>query len=228
MKKILEHLKSEYENLEIKPSANLWNKISETQKIFEPASKRSFEWWKYAAAVLILISFGSVFYFETQDARHETQDIGHKMQNVRFETQNLKFETENRKPDENPVKILNAQNADKIERNENINPVSGNNFSKNQTPEKDEIIEEKILNETPKMVENINIENIEEPKITERKKANYVKADELLLGRALDKTRDENADEQKHFGIIDINNLKIKSPNSLKILGITVYSDSAK
>ena len=66
-KKILKQLKSDYEELEIKPSADLWSKIEAgiDEKI-NVSQKPALQWWKYAAVVLLLISFGTYFYFENQ------------------------------------------------------------------------------------------------------------------------------------------------------------------
>ncbi|RTZ46532.1 hypothetical protein EJ377_20445 [Chryseobacterium arthrosphaerae] len=57
-------------------------------------------------------------------------------------------------------------------------------------------------------------------------KTDYIKADELLLGREFDKKREENRTDIRKFGALDMTKIKIKSPNTFKILGVTVYSDS--
>ena len=59
----------------------------------------------------------------------------------------------------------------------------------------------------------------------ERKKVSYISANELLLGREFDKTREE-ARSDKQFGVLDVSKIKIRRPHLLNILGVTVYSDS--
>ncbi|WP_449397976.1 hypothetical protein [Chryseobacterium wanjuense] len=88
------------------------------------------------------------------------------------------------------------------------------------------IINKDNFNVNPVVQEKIITQNFEKPLIAERKKPNYIKADELLLGREFDKTREESHDHHKTFGVVDMGKIKIKSPNSFKILGMTVFSDS--
>ena len=59
----------------------------------------------------------------------------------------------------------------------------------------------------------------------EHKKVSYISANELLLGREFDKTREE-ARSDRQFGVLDVSKLKIRRPHLLNILGVTVYSDS--
>ena len=66
-KEILKQLKSDYEELEIKPSADLWGRIEqigrEEEKSISMGSKKAFQGWKYAAVLVVLVSVGVLLYF---------------------------------------------------------------------------------------------------------------------------------------------------------------------
>jgi gentisate 1,2-dioxygenase len=63
----LNNLKSEYEKLEIKPSADLWDRLDhKLDEKPENASKQSSEWWKYAAIILLMVSVGTIIYIKKQ------------------------------------------------------------------------------------------------------------------------------------------------------------------
>src|SRR5215813_9339491 len=70
----LNKLKSGYEELEIQPSSDLWDrlegKLDEKPQI---ALKPSFNGWKYAAVIVLLISLGSLLYFNSDS--HSQTDI---------------------------------------------------------------------------------------------------------------------------------------------------------
>ncbi|WP_449397975.1 hypothetical protein [Chryseobacterium wanjuense] len=81
-KEILNQLKSNYDKREIKPSADLWDRIEQgMDKTPVLSPKKTFEWMKYAAVVLLLISFGAVFYFisnKTEKILHLQKIIGQR------------------------------------------------------------------------------------------------------------------------------------------------------
>jgi hypothetical protein len=229
-KEISKKLKSEYEKLEIKPSPDLWNRISEIQKIFEPTAKKSFVWWKYAAVFLFLISLGSIFYFNfsqiERNAKVAKSENSVQKNIVKTQFTNHKQEILNRKPIENSAANFNQQKNYKIQ--ENVGIVYEDSFWGNKSVTKDEKTKQNFLIETPEIIKNVNGEKTENIEIAKNKKINYTNAEDLILGREFEKIRQENQNVHKQIGILDGNQIKIKSPNSLKILGITVYSDSLK
>ena len=228
-KKILKQLKSDYEELELKPSADLWSKIEAgIDEGVNVDQKPTFQWWKYAAVVLLLISFGTYFYFENQANHKKILTKGSSKDKV--EKVNIINEESYHKSENLVVKTI--QNVDSkanlINKEEKPNQlISANqeNISEKNLPEEkikqDETVENPIIKEIDHLP-------IQKQTVAERKKVNYTNAEQLLLGRELDKTREENQNEQRKFGVLDIGKIKIKSPNSFKILGFTVYSDSLK
>ncbi|WP_027381563.1 hypothetical protein [Chryseobacterium daeguense] len=228
-KEILNQLKSDYDKLEIKPSADLWDRM-ELELNNKPvlSSKKSFEWMKYAAVVLLLISFGAVFYFSSNENFDKKNAIA----------VNKTGAIKNIKKTVRKIEIINSN----INQPEN-NTISSTEISEEKRERKIEIIQyhplqvtinQLIMNEEEKVAEinkNPEIQEVitqhtEKPAITEKKRSSYIKADDLLLGREFEKTREESRNHGRSFGVLDMDKIKIKSPNSFKILGMTVFSDS--
>jgi len=229
-KEILKQLKSDYEKLEIKPSADLWDRLElETEKMSHLPAKRSFQWLKYAAVIVLLFTVGGLFYFNSNQI--ENNNIVAKINNS-TKPEQLKPEVEiinsNIDQPENSVVASNVNKVNEI-KEEKISVIQqcypSNVNDQILTKEEEKTV---IINPPSKaLIITGEINQPEKPLIAERKKANYIKADELLLGREFDKTREEYQDEKGKFGVLDATKIKFKSPNSLKILGMTVFSDSS-
>ena len=222
-KKILKQLKTEYESLEIKPSANLWDQIEGAlEKESETVQKPLFKWWKYAAVIVFLISVSGILYVlkEHSSKVTEVKNIVDNSKKTEQKSNIITVESSTEKKvvnhslSETQIKIKDnspyaeSKKSSEIVINNNINFHSQDNNG----------IDNKLIPE----VKNEIV--IPKSSVAENKKVSYITADDLLLGRELDKTREENSNDQRRFGVIDMS--KIKGPNSLKIFGITVYSDS--
>lgn len=231
-KEILRQLKSDYEKLEIEPSRNLWSRMEfEKDKMPDLSPEISFLWWKYAAVVLFLMSFGSLFYFNSN--RAEKKHVTAKNSNSAKPTQatsNVEIISSNVNHTENNIGVIsNENNINNVKQNEKVVIISQKSLPINNSVvtteeevtisdfSKNSVTDEKIANSTD-----------EKPLITERRKANYIKAEELLLGRELDKTRKESHEHHKTFGVLDMEKIKIQGPASFKILGMTVFADSSE
>lgn len=222
-KKILKQLKSDYEELEINPSADLWNKIETgLDSTSKTVQKPRFQWLKYVAVIAFLISAGSFFYFNSDKPFESEKTIARKV-----------FLENNLKPAEKFETIIPTE--DKIE-NSTANEILKNKFLSEKVFEKPaEFIEPPEMikfTEKPdeiKVAENSVIENPEiyslKPNVTKSKKISYINTDDLLLGRELDKTRIE-IKNHRQFGVLDASKLKFKRPSSLQIFGVQVFSDS--
>ncbi|MCU7613780.1 hypothetical protein N0B16_04955 [Chryseobacterium sp. GMJ5] len=224
-KEILKQLRSDYNKLEIKPSEELWSKIEsglESQTDIAP-QKTSFRWWKYAAAVAFLIFMIPFYYYENHPADKKTSYKKTVQDHVA--------------PSQWTAKKLDVQNVQISEATEKIAVEKSPDATKENASLT--IPSEKIKNDLPVIVkrdEQIKNEDISKNDITktiipqislaEHKKVNYTNADQLLMGRELEKTREENNTDQMKFGTLDMSKIKIKRPGSLKILGFTIYSDS--
>lgn len=222
--KILKQLKTDYEDLKIKPSANLWDKIeSGLDGVEETVQKPLLQWWKYAAVIALLISIGGLFYFNSNQSSGIKEKIVVKktLENSFQPNEVIENQISNKTIVGNPVSIEAEIYVDK---NKFIS-VSEISNKKTDIPENLVIIEKEI--KSSEVLQPV-IEKLEVPivksLVAEKKKASYISADDLLLGRELDKTREENNKDQRKFGVFDLS--KIKGPNSLKILGFSVISDS--
>ena len=223
-KNILKQLKTDYEDLEIKPSANLWNQIEdELDRGTETAQKPLFQWWKYAAVITLLISIGGLFYFNSDKNSKYEETIA-----VKKPIENSLKPTEVTETDFQKENIVQNSVASEIKIDINkkkSNSVSETSIKKDNTPKNLALIEPEVKTiEVPKIApEKLEIP-IAKSLVAEKKKASYISADDLLLGRELDKTREDNNKDQRKFGVFDMS--KIKGPSSLRIFGVSVISDS--
>ncbi|PIF46045.1 hypothetical protein CLU96_3063 [Chryseobacterium sp. 52] len=232
-KEILKQLRSDYERLEIKPSADLWDRIEqETDSTPVLSLKKPFQWWKYAAVLLLLISVGTIVYFNGDLKKKTTEQIVQKKPAVKeLPTENSSAPDQNIKTiqENNIADVSFPDSSEKLQAVEIQERMVGKVIKKEDRisvqEEKDPINHQEIKTIG---VEKVIDQSPEKAKIAENKQVNYINADELLQGREFDKTRQESQNEHKRFGVLDMTKIKIKSPNSFKIFGMTVYSDSVE
>lgn len=220
---MLDKLKSDYEELEIKPSSDLWDRLEgKLDKKPQIALKPSLQWWKYAAAIALVISLGSLFYFNSE---HPSQINEAKIAQNTSENILKPLEKQDKRL------VLNDNQIQKPISSEIKRSHTQSNFHSENISESEQLqsltVKENIVAETPTITEKPE-NNSGKPLVADRKKVSYISAEDLLIGRELDKTREENYNDQRKFGVIDMSKIKIKGPSSLKILGFTVISDSLK
>lgn len=228
---MLNKLKSNYEELEIKPSIDLWSRLE--QRLEENPviiSKKTFEWWKYAAVIVFLISMGTVFYFNSgNDSGNEKVNyIVKKSLEITVNPNNPDLKYQTAYPKSAPTEKSDKELAIKNEKG---------NFDKILVPEKEnttiknEVSVVEIRQIAVKQPEKLDIQpaGIENhvPVIAEVKKTKptYINSKELLLGREFDKT---SRNPYKNDVKIGIFNFDKPAPNveNVTVLGVTVYVDS--
>lgn len=228
-KEILNQLKSEYEKLEIKPSEDLWDKInqmdfSEDQATVE-TSKQPFKWWKFVAVIILLISVGGLFYFNSNEIKHNSP--AKIATSKSSENQEINIISSITDPDSGFVENNKSRVPNSIQKiRDNGNDIKSTIeiLKSNQTIVKNEL---SFTQENSQIINTeIKVADAQIPVAAEKEKVNYIKADELLLGREFDKTRKENLNEHGKFGVLDMGKIKGPRPSSFKILGMTVFSDS--
>jgi len=228
-KKILKQLKTDYEDLEIKPSENLWDQIElGLDNDSETVQKPMFQWWKYAAVIVLLLSLESLFYYNSDQFSKSKQAIAVK-----------KTIENNSKPTENVKSIAENKNEEPSTNSEII--IKSEKTQKKQSEILVEIQNEG-LKETPKIVNaefqigvkpEIEINNKPEQLITEstqlattkpvvkEMKVKYITANDLIFQRKYNVEQKKNAPENtKRLGIIKINRISV-SPEF-----ITIFSSS--
>ncbi len=221
---MLNKLKSDYEELEIKPSSDLWERLEgKLEEEPEIALKPSFQRWKYAAVIVLLISLGSLLYFNSERPS--------QINEVKI-TQNTSETTLKQQEKHSEGLVLNENQIQKPISSKIKRTYNQSYFPSESISEKEKFqslaVKENIVVEVPAVLAEKPENNSEKPLVAERKKVSYISAEDLLIGRELDKTREESYNDQRKFGVIDMSKIKIKGPNSLKILGFTVISDSLK
>lgn len=232
-KKILKQLKSDYERLEISPSEDLWDRLDQKLDATpEIALKRPFQWWKYAAVVLLMISVGTVIYYNKYHSRFDykktdyivKKTLGKEAHPVNSDLQPPSV-ISNDEPAGEP-KIVNENhgknNPDQvvISQEEKKRPVI-------QVAEHKEQLD--AFNQSGNTI--INQGSIEDkslpnsPVIAQVKKSNYINPDELLLGRELDKAREKVNKEDRKLGAFKFDKI-VPNVGNVTVLGVTVYLES--
>lgn len=228
-KKIRKQLKADYEELNIKPSDKLWDQIEDQLDGREKTvQKPLFQWWKYAAVIVLLISFGSILYFNSDKSSKSAETIAVK-----------EVTEENLKPSKTSETVTNV-----------TNPETENNFEIKTNPEKS--IVKKEINKTdqeqtdlPKMTSvskiivsapEIEVKNetkikqeiTETPKlvvIEKSSKTKYVTANDLMFQHQYSVEKNEKPNENtKRLGIIKINKVNV-SPEFITIFNSSNSTD---
>lgn len=229
---MLNNLKSNYEELEIKPSSELWSRLDQQlEENTVTISGKSFEWWKYAAIIVFLISMGTVFYFNSGK-----KDSGNRKVNY-IVKKSLERTVNSNNPDLEYQSVY--QKSAPVEKNDEklARKNEKENFDKILVPEKENTtiknevsvvkMQQIAVTQPEKLViKAAGIEN-HVPVIAEVKKTKptYINSNELLLGREFDKT---SRNPYKNDVKIGIFNFDKPAPNveNVTVLGVTVYVDS--
>ena len=231
---MLNKLKSDYEELEIRPSSELWSRLDEKlSKTPEKVKEKPFQWWKYAAVLLIFVSVGAGFYFNTNKSAFNYKETDYMVKKGLEKTVspiNPEFQNQGsyKKPQVIPVKSTDVHVALKDEKKETNSTLNTKKKAKVpetviseveiqqfvlSKPEKIEIAPAKIDSHTPVIVQNKTTKPV------------YINSNELLLGREFDKTRESSQKNDIKFGIFNFEKPKPKVEN-VTVLGVTVYVDS--
>lgn len=234
-KEILKQLRSDYERLEIKPSADLWDRM-EQEMGDEPAVslKKPFQWWGYAAAVLVLLSVGTVIYYNLKtEADHKKTDYIvkeklHKKVNPAGSDLFIQPVISGEKTvQKDEAKIVAKDHEQIIVPEKAFAPEKEIKTEKIMLPEhKEQQIAVQQAEETKTVQENTGI-NHSVPSVIageKRPKSNYINPDELLLGRELDKTRERSGRDDRKYGVIKLHKI-VPDVGNVTVLGVTVYLD---
>ncbi|MBW8360875.1 MAG: hypothetical protein K0M56_01665 [Kaistella sp.] len=189
-------------------------------------------WWKYAAAIALL-SFLSILYFNINRAKPAKEIYTEKASVPEIQTIENDVVKEETLLDHEKIAHKRIQIHDTTFRRTNIKSES--------LPEIKSEIAENLADTRNKNSESIKAEEkpiVPAQEITQSdssvpadagkmiaKEKFYINADELLFGRELNKNKSAFENDEKRFGVIDLTPIKSKKPSSVKLMGITVYSD---
>ncbi|MCX8532326.1 hypothetical protein [Chryseobacterium luquanense] len=221
--KILKQLKNNYEDLEIKPSANLWDQIEdELDKGSKTVQKSSFQWWKYAAVIAFLISVGSLFYFNSNKFSDILKTIATEKSsgNIRKPIEVIESVTDlkNEEVNNESEMIVKSEKLEKKyseklvqTKSDVLNEISIITNTNPQISIKPEINNkpEQIISESPQLATT-------QPAVKETK-VKYITANDLIFQRKYSIEKKDDAHENvKRLGIIKINRINI-SPEFITI-----------
>jgi hypothetical protein len=228
-KKILKQLKSDYEELEIKPSSDLWDQIDaslEKKPEVTLKSATSFQWWKYAAVILLLISVGTlIFYNRDFNAEKENYTVKKNVEKEVLKNENrseLITDKENLNENISP-KIVKEDAHQKIlqknSQNLKITKENSPSYISERTETKMVLNKSEIIDDKEEKVESHSL-----PLVSNTPKVSYVTANDLLLARELNVSREKANEDARRFGVIPIDKVIPKLGN-VTVLGVTVYVD---
>lgn len=236
-KEILKQLKSDYESLERSPSEDLWDRLD--QKLDEASDaplKLSFQWWKYAAVILLFISAGTFIYFNNYKTKFNYKETDYAVKKglektvnpIHTDVENPSVISNDPPVEKNEVKIVN-ENHKKNTSDQVLLPTKENKIAETQ------IKQDKEQTHTLKQAENIfvnpgKVENgipSNAPVLAEvnKSKPNYINSDELLLGREFDKAREKASKDERKLGAFRFDKV-VPNVGNVTVLGVTVYLES--
>lgn len=237
-KEILKQLKSDYERLEIKPSDDLWDKLDlKLNERPETSLQSSFQWWKYAAVVLLFISVGSVIYFFNYKTKFNYKETDYMVKKTLKKTvnptnadlQNQSVISNDQTIKENKEKGVSG-NPEKINSDKVLMPQKQKEISVTQVTEYKEQLNNIFKQPENTTINQVKIENVgipNSPVIADTKKStlNYINPDELLLGRDFDKAREQSNKDERKLGAFKFDKV-IPNVGNVTVLGVTVYLES--
>lgn len=232
-KKILKQLKTDYEDLEIKPSENLWDQIelgldNDSQTVQKPL----FQWWKYAAVIVLLVSFGTLFYFNSDQFSKSKEAIAVKktIENNSKPTENVKSiaENKNEEPSTNSEIIIKSEKTQKKQseilveiQNEGLKETPKIVNAEFQIGVKPEI----EINNKPEQLINESTQLATTKPVVKEMKVKYITANDLIFQRKYSVEQKKNAPENtKRLGIIKINRISV-SPEFITIFNSSNNTD---
>ncbi|WPO80971.1 hypothetical protein SD427_09375 [Chryseobacterium sp. JJR-5R] len=237
-KNMLNKWKSDYEGLEIKPSADLWDRLDHQLDSHQKSEPRSYgQWWKYAAIIFLMISVGTVIYFNGYKNRiddKQTKVMAKKVFKNKINPVNVDSERQNTLPNQEVLEGKTDQVIAKVTENNNPEiPVQKKEEIRNQDRDQsqtqvfvqhhtDKALPEIIINKNEKAAEFT-----QNPVVlaeTKKAKPGYINADELLLGREFEKTRENTAKEERKFGVFRLKKV-VPNVDNVTVLGVKVYID---
>ena len=232
-KKILKQLKTDCEDLEIKPSESLWDQIelgldNDSQTVQKPL----FQWWKYAAVIVLLISFGALFYFNSDQFSKSKEAIAVKktIKNNSNLTENIESVTDNKNEEPNTTSEIIIK-SEKTQKKQSEILVETQNEVLKETPK---IVNTELqISEKPEIKINNKPEQLipESPQLATIKpaikeaKVKYITANDLIFQRKYSVEQKKNAPENtKRLGIIKINRISV-SPEFITIFNSSNNTD---
>lgn len=238
-------LKYEYEQETEVPSSDLWDKLeaklgaAESNNISNPSN--SLNLLKYAAVFVCLIALGILFKygFQNNEVQNNVPIISKVQTTPKTNIKNSDSTNEVKKIDAQQIRNQEFVQVQKLKSNSQVSEVKSQNIE-NIAGNLKKIIQNRKeeSNTVVHIIENTNIEKSiskqEELQLIAKNPINdplnktntqYVKADELLFGRELQKERKQvvgNKHKLQEFTNAFVQKIK---PSSVTVFGVVVYSE---
>ncbi len=221
--------KNDYENLSENPSPDLWERIesgmSQNGNHSIKKDRKSFNYWKVAAVVLLMVSVGFSWQYFVQTKNDlpvnsiaKRDDNSSVKNSIKTNLSNERSADTLQITDENQL-AKSAEIQKETSDSRVISPIQKPITQKEFNSDNSVAIKEKLdsfQSQKKDFADKMNQNKL--PKV----KTKYVTAEDLLFEREAGKSLREQEHDTKKLGNLE---LKLDKPKGVKILGITVYSE---
>ncbi len=226
--------KSAYEKREIIPAGDLWSQLEQKLDGQPGRSQKPFlQWWSYAAALLLMVSIISLICFNLKNTGSGQKKAAPVVTKIPTAPANPVYpdvlDRANLPESGETVKETQIVSADQKSNGESIlvskmeKPV----MVADRQPDADtqETYKAETANtETPQP--SPLMQTTGKPLIAESKRQDpgYIHADELLLGREIDRLNENRDREERRFGVFNLKKV-VPKVEKVTVLGVKVYID---
>ena len=213
--KHLEKLKQEYEEQETAPSSSVWEtleqRLSEENHIHVIQKKKSGAWLKYAAVLLLLL--GATVIWWMNDGNEEI--VIRKQNPVIVQNSEKTVVSEEMNTQISVPKVQESQREFQTSVNKSA-PVSLSENTRIKIETTPESTTDIVQNPEPQHIAVVP----NEESISEQPEKQYIKANDLLFSRKLEKTKNHDHENDRKMGARG-NNIK---PDFISVLGARIYN----
>lgn len=214
---IYNNLKNRYEERSLKPSENLWEELEQKLETSLGKPKQSKKYYWFAAASLVfLLGIYSVFKMESPQVEHSIMVKNKKETSEIIKVIENKYVIEEAIP-KNITKTISENEEEKklVAKKQEVEPK----IIVEKIEEKPIIPSEKSPIDT-KIVKELYVDN----KLPNKEKETFVTTEDLLFYIEAEKLKGKKSPQKQGFAI----DLKKYEPQSIEILGISIYENQKK
>lgn len=225
--------KSAYEKREVMPSGDLWSQLEEKLDGQPERSQKQFlKWCSYAAALFLIFSVGSLIYLNSAGSVENKADAL-AVTKIRKDTANQARISlpDQRIPQENIETAKEAHLLLTVQKSNRMNdivpgiPIAVMDADRQPDNHGKEAEQAEVLN-TIAQQQDLSLPTTGNPLIAEGKKQDpgYIHADELLLGREIDRLNETRDLDERKFGVFNLKKV-VPKVEKVTVLGVKVYID---
>mgnify|MGYP001167108683 CR=1 FL=1 len=211
--KHLEKLKQQYEEQETAPSSSVWEtleqRLSEENHIHVIQKKKSEAWLKYAAVLLLLLGTTVIVWMNDGNEKNVS-----RKQNPLIVQNSVKIMVPEKMNTQITISEVRKSPPEFHKKVEKTAPVSLSENTRIKTETTPEPTMDIVQNPEPQHIAVVPNEEV----ISEQPEKKYIKANDLLFSRKLEKTKNHDHENDRRMGVRR-NNIK---PDFFSVLGARI------